>query len=79
MRAFFSWEASAFNPEIFKLVGIFELWHYDSDMKLEWDFARIGTLILKGLIYAVIVMQLNIFDSDEYKIFIYKDLKKNKH
>lgn len=74
MRVFFAWEASAFSPEIFNFVGIFSLWYYDDNNKLQWHYARIFTLILKGLIYAVIVMQLSIFASDEYKIFIYKDL-----
>lgn len=79
IRAFFVNEASAFKPEIFNFVGIYSLWCYDGNGNLQWDNARIGTLILKGLIYAVIVMQLSIFGSDEYKIFIYKDLQKNKH
>ena len=35
-------------------------------------------LVLKGLIFIVIVVQLHIFSSDEYKVFIYKDLNRNK-
>lgn len=59
-----------------RIVGIFQMWHYDDQMHLVRLESLMWALVLKALIFTVISIQLSIFNSDEYKEFIYKELTK---
>ena len=69
---------SAIPSSLLNLLGIFSIWEYNKEGELVIHTAVVWVLVLKGLIFIVIVVQLHIFSSDEYKVFIYKDLNRNK-
>ena len=50
-----------------RIIGIFQLWFYDSSLKLVRISDLMWYVALKAFIYAVIRIQISVFESDEYK------------
>ncbi len=54
------------------------MWYFNDKVDLVRLNELMWALVLKALIYTIICVQLNIYDSDEYKEFIYKEMTKAK-